>query len=81
MRFDPYPFIFLNLMLSMLAAIQAPIILMSQNRLAAKDRIQATQDFEVSLKAEMEIMALHDKIDRMAETLGSGAQAMTARPS
>ena len=68
-RFDPYPFVFLNLILSMLAAIQAPVILMSQNRQAAKDRLQATQDYEVNLKAELEIMALHDKMDRLAETV------------
>jgi uncharacterized membrane protein len=63
--FDPYPYILLNLFLSMLASIQAPIIMMSQNRLAAKDRIQATHDYEVNLKAEIEIMALHDKLDEM----------------
>lgn len=61
--FDPYPFIFLNLMLSMLAAIQAPIIMMSQNRQAARDRMDATHDYEVNLKAEIEIMALHEKMD------------------
>ena len=63
--FDPYPFIFLNLLLSMLAAIQAPVIMMSQNRQAARDRLQAEQDFEINLKAELEIMALHAKLDRM----------------
>jgi uncharacterized membrane protein len=63
--FDPYPFIFLNLMLSMLAAIQAPIIMMSQNRQSARDRLDATHDYEVNLKAELEIMALHDKLDQM----------------
>ena len=63
--FDPFPFIFLNLMLSMLAAVQAPIILMSQNRQAAKDRLTAQHDYEVNLKAELEIMALHDKFDQM----------------
>ncbi|MDO9707490.1 DUF1003 domain-containing protein [Paracraurococcus lichenis] len=63
--FDPYPFIFLNLMLSMLAAVQAPIIMMSQNRQAARDRLDAAHDYEVNLKAEIEIMALHDKLDRM----------------
>lgn len=60
---DPYPFIFLNLLLSMLAAIQAPVIMMSQNRQAAKDRLAAAHDYEVNLKAEIEIMALHDKLD------------------
>ncbi len=63
--FDPYPFVFLNLMLSMLAAVQAPIIMMSQNRQAAKDRAQADSDYQVNLKAEMEIMALHDKLDAL----------------
>ena len=61
--FDAYPFIFLNLILSMVAAFQAPIILMSQNRQAARDRIAAALDYEVNLKAELEIMALHDKLD------------------
>jgi uncharacterized membrane protein len=63
--FDPYPFIFLNLMLSMLAAIQAPVIMMSQNRAAAKDRLQAEHDYMVNLRAELEIMRLHDKLDEM----------------
>ena len=61
--FDPYPFIFLNLMLSMLAALQAPVIMMSQNRQAEHDRIDAAHDYEVNLKAEIEIMALHEKLD------------------
>lgn len=61
--FDPYPFIFLNLVLSMLAALQAPIIMMSQNRQAARDRFEASKDYEVNLKAEIELMALHHKID------------------
>lgn len=60
--FDSYPFIFLNLLLSMVAALQAPIILMSQNRQAARDRIAASLDYEVNLKAELEIMALHDML-------------------
>ena len=64
-RFDGYPFIFLNLMLSMVAALQAPIILMSQNRQAARDRIAAALDYEVNLKAELEIMALHEKVDAL----------------
>ncbi|WP_051040897.1 DUF1003 domain-containing protein [Rhizobium leguminosarum] len=63
--FDPYPFIFLNLILSMLAAVQAPVIMMSQNRHAAKDRVDAAHDYEVNLKAEIEIMALHDKLDEL----------------
>ncbi|MGE5153022.1 MAG: DUF1003 domain-containing protein [Bdellovibrio bacteriovorus] len=61
--FDPYPFILLNLILSCLAAVQAPIIMMSQNRQAAKDRLDARNDFEVNLRAEIEIMALHEKLD------------------
>ena len=67
--FDPYPFIFLNLLLSMLAAIQAPVIMMSQNRQSEIDRHQAASDYEVNLKAELEIMELHAKIDRLAERL------------
>lgn len=63
--FDPYPYIFLNLILSMLAAVQAPIIMMSQNRQAAKDRIAAALDYETNLKAELEIMSLHEKLDRL----------------
>ncbi|AXC49342.1 DUF1003 domain-containing protein [Paracoccus suum] len=62
---DPYPFIFLNLLLSMLAALQAPVIMMSQNRQAAKDRAAAAHDYEVNLKAEMDIMGLHEKMDDM----------------
>lgn len=65
--FDPYPYILLNLFLSMLASIQAPIILMSQNRLAEKDRINAEHDYEVNLKAELEIMLLHEKVDLLRE--------------
>lgn len=63
--FDPYPFIFLNLLLSMLAALQAPVIMMSQNRQAEHDRIDAAHDYEVNLKAEIEIMALHEKLDEL----------------
>ena len=66
--FDPYPYILLNLFLSMLAAIQAPIILMSQNRQAQKDRLSVEHDYEVNLKAELEIMLLHQKIDTLRET-------------
>jgi uncharacterized membrane protein len=65
--FDPYPYILLNLFLSLLAAIQAPIILMSQNRHAQKDRIHAEHDYEVNLKAELEIMLLNEKIDLLQE--------------
>ena len=65
--FDPYPYILLNLFLSMIAAIQAPIILMSQNRQAYKDRLSAEHDYEVNLKAEIEIMALHEKVDLLRD--------------
>jgi uncharacterized membrane protein len=65
--FDPYPYILLNLFLSMLAAIQAPIIMMSQNRQAAKDRLDAAHDYEINLKAEMEIANLHQKLDELRE--------------
>jgi hypothetical protein len=65
--FDPYPYILLNLFLSMLASIQAPIIMMSQNRQASKDRMDAAHDYEVNLKAEMEIEALHQKLDELRE--------------
>ena len=63
--FDPYPFILLNLLLSCLAAIQAPIIMMSQNRQEAKDRIRSEHDYQINLKAEMEIRLLHEKIDHL----------------
>lgn len=63
--FDPYPYILLNLFLSLVAAVQAPVIMMSQNRQAARDRAQATHDYEVNLKAEIEIMALHEKLDEI----------------
>jgi len=73
MAFDPYPFIFLNLVLSTLAAVQAPIIMMSQNRQAARDRSQAAQDFEINLKAELEIMALHAKLDKLRAEVSSAS--------
>ena len=63
--FDPYPFIFLNLILSMVAALQAPVIMMSQNRQSQRDRLDAAHDYEVNLKAEIEIMALHEKLDEL----------------
>jgi uncharacterized membrane protein len=83
--FDPYPFIFLNLVLSMLAAIQAPIIMMSQNRQAERDRFEAAKDYEVNLKAELEVLSLHQKIDMqvlteiaaMREELARLSQRMT----
>jgi uncharacterized membrane protein len=64
---DPYPFVFLNLLLSMVAAIQAPVIMMSQNRQASKDREVAAHDYEVNLKAELEIMSLHEKLDDLRQ--------------
>ena len=64
--FDPYPFILLNLMLSCLAAIQAPIIMMSQNRLEQKDRFRGENDYKVNLKAELEIKLLHEKLDHIS---------------
>lgn len=94
--FDPYPYIFLNLILSMVAALQAPVILMSQNRQAARDRLAAALDYEINLKAEVEIMSLHDKLDRIrldrvegllreqAERIGAldeGVRGLIARPA
>src|SRR5262249_9168574 len=61
--FDPYPYILLNLVLSTLAALQAPVIMMSQNRQSEKDRLRAEQDYEINLMAEFEIRDLHDKLD------------------
>jgi uncharacterized membrane protein len=63
--FDPYPFILLNLVLSCVAALQAPIIIMSQNRQEAKDRVRAEHDYRINLKAELEIRHLHEKLDHL----------------
>lgn len=63
--FDPYPFILLNLILSCLAALQAPVIMMSQNRQESKDRTRSQHDYQVNLKAELEIRQLHEKIDHL----------------
>jgi uncharacterized membrane protein len=63
--FDPFPYILLNLFLSMIAAIQAPVIMMSQNRHAQKDRLDANHDYEVNLKSELEILSLHEKVDEL----------------
>ena len=68
-HFDPYPYILLNLFLSMIAAIQAPVIMMSQNRQAAKDRLKGDLDYEVNLKAELEVAQLHRKVDNLYERL------------
>ncbi len=65
--FDPYPYILLNLVLSCMAAMQAPVIMMSQNRQVAKDRLDARHDYEVNTKAELEIAALHVKLDDLRE--------------
>lgn len=62
---DPYPFIFLNLILSCIAAIQAPVIMMSQNRQEAKDRVRSQHDYQINLKAELEIRHLHEKVDHL----------------
>jgi uncharacterized membrane protein len=65
--FDPFPYILLNLVLSCLAALQAPIIMMSQNRQAAHDRLDAQHDYEINIKAELEIVALHTKLDEIRD--------------
>jgi uncharacterized membrane protein len=67
LSFDPYPFIFLNLILSTVAALQAPVIMMSQNRQSTKDRLNAEHDYLVNLRAELEIMRLHAKLDALRE--------------
>ena len=83
-RYDPYPFILLNLILSMLAAIQAPVIMMSQNRQDAKDRIRSEADFRVNIKAEVEIAELHEKLDKMhgelRTLLGGNGRKILGRP-
>lgn len=64
--FDPYPYILLNLVVSWIAAFQAPLVLMSQNRQDARDRIRADHDYHVNLKAELEIQSLHEKLDQLS---------------
>jgi uncharacterized membrane protein len=64
-RFDPYPFILLNLLLSCIAAVQAPVIMMSQRRQEAKDRLRSLNDYRINLKAELEIRHLHEKLDHL----------------
>ena len=66
-RFDPYPFILMNLILSCVAALQAPIIMMSQNRQEEKDRMRAENDYMINLKAELEVRGLHQKVDLLLE--------------
>ncbi|MDH5393642.1 MAG: DUF1003 domain-containing protein [Gammaproteobacteria bacterium] len=67
--FDPYPYILLNLMLSTIAALQAPVIMMSQNRQTQKDRLDITENYKVSLKTDLEITRLHQKIDELSKIL------------
>ena len=77
--FDPYPFILLNLVLSCLAALQAPVIMMSQNRQSVKDRLMATHDYEVNLRSEMEIQTLHARFDDLRERDWAALVAMQQR--
>lgn len=81
--FDPFPYIFLNLMLSTVAAIQAPVIMMSQNRQAAKDRLAASLDYETNLRAEIDILRLHHKLDQVVlarlDALDAKIEALSAR--
>ena len=82
--FDPYPFIFLNLILSMLAAIQAPVIMMSQNRQGQKDRMKTDMDYRIDTKSELEIAHLHTKVDQIYEILQErfpGMECQYARPA
>lgn len=74
--FDPYPYILLNLFLSMIASLQAPVIMMSQNRQASRDRMDASHDYEVNLRAEVEIRSLHDKLDLLRESQWAELVAM-----
>ena len=74
---DEYPFIFLNLMLSTLAALQAPIIMMSQNRQAKKDRIYNRHDYEVNLRTTVELLRLHRKVDKIFNKMGQFQQEVT----
>jgi len=78
--FDPYPYILLNLVLSCLAALQAPVIMMSQNRQAVRDRLDAQHDYEVNTRAELEIVALHTKARRDSRS-ESGASWSGCRSS
>lgn len=69
-EWDEYPYVFLNLMLSTLAALQAPVIMMSQNRQSQKDRLTAHHDYEVNLRTQLEILRLHRKIDKLFNKMG-----------
>ncbi len=77
--FDPYPYILLNLFLSMLASVQAPVIMMSQNRQAARDRLDAAHDYQVNLKAELEIREIQEKLDELRERKWSELLLMQER--
>jgi uncharacterized membrane protein len=72
--FDPFPYIFLNLMLSTIAALQAPVIMMSQNRNTAKDRLDITENYKVSLKTDLEIIRLHQKIDELTKIISQNTE-------
>ena len=78
-HFDPYPYILLNLFLSMIAAIQAPVIMMSQNRQSAKDRLRSDLDYQVNFKAELEVANLHHKVDRVYERLEAHLSRLESR--
>jgi uncharacterized membrane protein len=73
---DPFPYILLNLFLSMIAALQAPVIMMSQNRQSTKDRLKADLDYQINLKSELEVAQLHRKLDHLTERF----EAASARP-
>jgi uncharacterized membrane protein len=75
-HWDKYPYILLNLFLSMLAAVQAPVILMSQNREEARDRLRAEHDYEINLKAEIEVQQIHQKLDELRQTQWSDLLAI-----
>lgn len=77
--FDPYPYILLNLVLSTIAALQAPIIMMSQNRQSAKDRLDITENYKVSLKTDLEIMRLHKKLDAISAMLSQQDNASVVK--
>lgn len=78
--FDPYPYILLNLFLSMLAALQAPVIMMSQNRQSAKDRLKADLDYDINLKSELEVAQLHRKLDHLTERFEAQAAQLPLNP-
>ncbi|WP_068077065.1 DUF1003 domain-containing protein [Novosphingobium lentum] len=77
---DPYPYILLNLVLSTIAALQAPVIMMSQNRLSKKDRITARHDYEVNLRTQLEIIRLHRKFDKVLAIIGQAKREASGGP-